>query len=710
MRRHTNYVRDFTVITIAAIVIGIQASHASEESEDKSANESLNSKREFHVSSSQDARWRELLKRDCSQDGRLKDFVEILSPDAVADYECDINFGTATRSGCSGNYVTKDILFSEIHNKVIPEYCKDEIKFCAQKIDRYNYSRDANYLKKIKFVKIHPNMPSELIQGVWDYIEDIIMERDNSQLPVFTILLTEKDSGHGRKHLKLFESFEYGYKIGMRPLKLFVDEVENRYRDEPDDIEFVISCIHEHYWKSVPFERIKIADRIVKEYLEKSGAKWVDHWVHDLQFKDTSGWKTEKLKEYGFPRIIFKLKEHKLTPTSESMCTHWRSLVIVSTIVAVSLLGVILLCCVMKNNDNPTDDEAQDASEDGLEQVLVLELQANDDRFIIDHTDWSEIKKLGHGAFGSVVLALDNRSGRMFAVKTIHRDRNVSKALKHFHTEVDMLSRLQHVNIVNYHGSCESEGNSEIFLYLEYVGGPTLLSLIAQTTRIEITLARFYLEQILNGLSYLHDNSVVHRDLKPSNILISNKGVAKLADFGTAFDLSEVTHTLVQTLCGTPAFAAPEVVRKEKHTSASDVWSLGVVFFNMLTGEIPFRGSVIAVLRALASEEVVLTFPIEWVPAVARDFIRQCCCFRVDERPSVAGLLKHTLFSPLDEWPVYENSLEPCAISLGDTLPLAEWTLWTNATLEGKETGTESVQASLTKEESIHKIRSWLHS
>merc|ERR1711964_968781 len=103
---------------------------------------------------------------------------------------------------------------------------------------------------------------------------------------------------------------------------------------------------------------------------------------------------------------------------------------------------------------------------------------------------------------------------------------------------------------------------------------------------------------------------VIHRDLKPSNVLISVDGKIKLADFGTAYDLSELTHTVAQTLCGTPAFIAPEVVRKEKHTTSTDIWSLGVVIYNMITGEIPFKGiDKYALLLDLASGKARIVIP-----------------------------------------------------------------------------------------------------
>ena len=117
---------------------------------------------------------------------------------------------------------------------------------------------------------------------------------------------------------------------------------------------------------------------------------------------------------------------------------------------------------------------------------------------------------------------------------------------------------------------------------------------------------------------------MIHRDLKPGNTIVSSDGVAKLLDFGTAFDMSQVTHTMEQTLCGTPAYVAPEVVRKAKHTTASDIWSFGVLVYSMVNGDIPFKAKDgLALLYAIARGQVVLEFP-DNCPLLARDFITRC--------------------------------------------------------------------------------------
>merc|ERR1711964_579263 len=140
-------------------------------------------------------------------------------------------------------------------------------------------------------------------------------------------------------------------------------------------------------------------------------------------------------------------------------------------------------------------------------------------------------------------------------------------------------------------------------------------------------------------------NHVIHRDVKPSNVLISVDGQVKLADFGTAFDTSQLTHTVQQTLCGTPAFIAPEVVRKDKHTTSTDIWSLGVIVYSMVTGDIPFvADDKYALLLRISRGPMKVNFPDD-VPLVVRQFIEACLAFDPRRRPKATDLLMHSLIS-----------------------------------------------------------------
>jgi len=280
------------------------------------------------------------------------------------------------------------------------------------------------------------------------------------------------------------------------------------------------------------------------------------------------------------------------------------------------------------------------SDEDG--EAEIIEPNPNATITHIDHMDWKKLQPLGSGSYGSVHLAINRRDGALFAVKTLHTNAS-QRHVAQLESEICMLSKFKHENIVKYYGAMNTDGG--FFMYLEYVAGGTLQSRIRDLGKVSIDIVKDYTQQMLEGLKYMHEHNVIHRDLKPANVLISVEGKVKLADFGTAFDLSKVTHTVEQTLCGTPAYIAPEVVQKGKHTTSTDIWSLGVIVYNMMTGDTPFAAKEkYALLLEIAHGPVSLAFPPD-CPIAARDFIGSCLSFDPSQRPPAGKLLEHTLIS-----------------------------------------------------------------
>merc|ERR1712096_198568 len=176
-------------------------------------------------------------------------------------------------------------------------------------------------------------------------------------------------------------------------------------------------------------------------------------------------------------------------------------------------------------------------------------------------------------------------------------------------------------------------------MFLEYATGGSLRSLMCHIKgQIHVKLVQSYTQQLLEGLAYLHENGVVHRDLKPGNILISVEGVAKLADFGTAFDTNVLTHTVKQTVCGTPAFMAPEIVNRRPHTTASDIWSFGGILFEMLTGTMAFAQYESKQLMVeLANGTLLVNWPAVYYPDGAQDLVEACMAYDPEARPSAVS-------------------------------------------------------------------------
>ena len=213
--------------------------------------------------------------------------------------------------------------------------------------------------------------------------------------------------------------------------------------------------------------------------------------------------------------------------------------------------------------------------------------------------DHYEVEKtLGRGAMGVVYLAKDLRIGRRVALKTVPRfnqafdsDRDEQDFLERFRREAELCGSLIHRNIITLY-EVGWEGRRISYLAMEYVDGESLLSMIAREGRLEPDAAFKITDDILNGLAWAHARHVIHRDIKPANILISIHGEAKIADFGVARYARSAGRTLtdVGQLIGTPYYMAPELIAGKSVQSQSDLFSVGVVLFEMLTGKKPFEG------------------------------------------------------------------------------------------------------------------------
>jgi len=187
-------------------------------------------------------------------------------------------------------------------------------------------------------------------------------------------------------------------------------------------------------------------------------------------------------------------------------------------------------------------------------------------------------------------------------------------------------------------------------MYLELVTGGSLEERVYPEKRgrrkLGVRMAQDYGKQILKGLEYLHANAVVHRDLKPANVLIDNIGIIKLADFGASFDMGAMSRNYShQTTIGTPHYMAPEVIIREKHTTASDVWSFGVMMFEMVTGHLPFESkNAPQLMMQLSQGKVEIEWPKEVLPNHVRDLVEKCMHPNPRKRPSAKKLLKDPFF------------------------------------------------------------------
>ena len=197
--------------------------------------------------------------------------------------------------------------------------------------------------------------------------------------------------------------------------------------------------------------------------------------------------------------------------------------------------------------------------------------------------------RIGSGGQSSVFRAFDTTLERQVAVKLLHRDVAADlDALERFRREARAVAQLSHPHVVGVLDTGEDPGNA--FIVLEYVEGETLKDRIRRLGRLPVPEAVAYAVEIARALGAAHAAGIVHRDVKPQNVLIDEEGSAKVTDFGIARTLDQEGLTQDGRVLGTTDYVSPEQALGHPVTGQSDLYSLGVVLFEMLTGEVPFTG------------------------------------------------------------------------------------------------------------------------
>nr|XP_039260160.1 uncharacterized protein LOC120336531 [Styela clava] len=266
---------------------------------------------------------------------------------------------------------------------------------------------------------------------------------------------------------------------------------------------------------------------------------------------------------------------------------------------------------------------------------------------------WRKGKELGHGSYGTVYEGL-TRDGQLIAVKQVelpvHDRQTAEKEFKQIQLEVDLLRALRHENIVSLLGT-SLEGNM-VLIFMEHIAGGSISSILQQYGPLKERIFRKYTKQILNGVEYLHESSVVHRDIKGSNVMLMTSGIIKLIDFGCAKRLKENSFKresensddgrLLKSLRGTPYWMAPEVITSEGHGPKSDIWSIGCTVFEMATKKPPLRDKEpYQAMYYIGDGNKMPELPRPQFSRSAVDFVRKCLIRKPDDRPTANELLNH---------------------------------------------------------------------
>lgn len=204
--------------------------------------------------------------------------------------------------------------------------------------------------------------------------------------------------------------------------------------------------------------------------------------------------------------------------------------------------------------------------------------------------DRYEIEKLiGEGGMANVYLARDTILDRKVAVKVLRGDlAGDEKFVRRFQREALSASSLSHPNIVEIYDVGEDEGN--FYIVMEFIEGKTLKQLIKKRGVLSLPETMDIMLQLLDALASAHDSYIIHRDIKPQNIMIKESGLVKITDFGIAMALNSAQLTQTNSVMGSVHYLPPEQASGKGSTIRSDIYSLGILMFEMLTGKVPFRG------------------------------------------------------------------------------------------------------------------------
>lgn len=231
---------------------------------------------------------------------------------------------------------------------------------------------------------------------------------------------------------------------------------------------------------------------------------------------------------------------------------------------------------------------------------------------------------LGAGGMGEVYRAVHSKIGRVVAIKVLTRFESGSDSTERFINEARIQAGLHHPNIATLYDFLECNGRPCIIM--EYVDGQTLYERIRAHGTLPLSEAMFIFRPVVEAIAYLHDQGIVHRDIKSSNIKISTAGEVKLLDFGIAKDTSTPMLTLFGHCIGTPHYLSPEQVAGKQAGARSDIWSLGVLLYEMITGQLPFEApSISGVHQKISRADYELPSALHpSIPWEMEDILSQC--------------------------------------------------------------------------------------
>jgi len=259
-------------------------------------------------------------------------------------------------------------------------------------------------------------------------------------------------------------------------------------------------------------------------------------------------------------------------------------------------------------------------------------------------SDFDNLVKVGEGSFGIVFKATYKKTGTTYAIKAIDKKNKTNQeGRSYFKREIEIMYKIRHPNIVRLYTHFEDD--NYCYFVMEYVNKGNLFDNVDKQRKkcFDTKTVASYIKDLLSAVYYLHlmDPPIIHRDIKLENVLLHEDGKIKLTDFGWSNYICD--DEVRDTFCGTPVYLAPEMIKRKEHDHNVDIWCIGVMLFELITGKLPFNTS-----SKLALEDSIMKVKISWPSDMnpqAKDLVSRILKYNPTDRLQIENILKHPFFT-----------------------------------------------------------------
>ena len=315
------------------------------------------------------------------------------------------------------------------------------------------------------------------------------------------------------------------------------------------------------------------------------------------------------------------------------------------------------------------------------------------------------VKNIGEGGMANVYLANDTILERKVAVKVLRGDLSADdKFIRRFEREALSVSNLSHPNIVEVYDVGVEEGSH--YIVMEYIDGKTLKQLLKKRESLTLSEVIDIMTQLTDGISHAHESYIIHRDIKPQNIMIEDDGRVKITDFGIAMALNATQLTQTNSVMGSVHYLPPEQASGKSATVKSDIYSMGILMYELLTGNVPFKGdnAVEIALKHMKDKIPSVRKQDPSIPQSVENIILKATAKNPRNRYDSAKEMHEDLLHCLDEEHANDKkvSFEYPENDIGSTMPIPTTTIKNKVNMP---TNTSKIKNEENTEELIKEIK-----